>query len=46
MLQTLEAIVDETGKIRLMAEIYLEKSRRALMMILDGESKQMNFILK
>lgn len=37
MIQTLEAIVDETGKIRLLTEICLEKSRRALMTILDGD---------
>ncbi len=30
MIETLEAIVDETGKIRLLAEIRLEKSRHAL----------------
>lgn len=28
MIQTLEAIVDETGKIRLLIEIHLKKSRR------------------
>lgn len=33
MIQTLEATVDETGKIRVPTEIRLEKSRRALMTI-------------
>ena len=40
MIQTLEAIVDETGKIRLLTEIHLEKSRRALVTILDEEPKE------
>ena len=39
MIQTLEAIVDETGKIRLLTEIHLKQSRRALVMILDEEPK-------
>jgi hypothetical protein len=39
MIQTLEAIVDETGKIRLLSEVRLEKSRRALVTILDEEPK-------
>lgn len=39
MIQTLEAIVDETGKIRLLTEIHLKKSRRALVTILDEEPK-------
>ncbi len=39
MIQTLEAIVDETGKIRLLTEIRLEKSSRALVTILDEEPK-------
>jgi len=40
MIQTLEAIVDETGKIRLLTEIHLKKSRRALVTILDEERKR------
>ncbi len=40
MIQDLEAIVDETGKIRLLTEIHLEKSRRALVTILDEEPKE------
>ncbi len=40
MIQTLEAIVDETGKIRLLTEIHLKKSRRALVTILDEEPKE------
>ena len=39
MIQTLEAIVDETGKIRLLTEIHLKQSRRALVMILDEKPK-------
>ena len=38
-MQTLEAIVDETGKISLLEEVRLEKSRRALVTILDEEPK-------
>ena len=37
MIQTLEAMVDETGKIRSLTEIHLKKSRRALVTILDEE---------
>lgn len=40
MIQTLEAIVDETGNIRLLTEIHLKKSRRALVTILDEEPKE------
>lgn len=40
MIQTLEAIVDETGKIRLLKEIHLKESRRALVTILDEEPKE------
>ena len=39
MIQTLEAIVDETGKIRLLSKVRLKKSRRALVTILDEEPK-------
>lgn len=39
MIQTLEAVVDETGKIKLLTEINLKKSRRALVTILDEEPK-------
>jgi len=39
MIQTLEAIVDKTGKIKLLTEIHLKKSRRALVTILDEEPK-------
>lgn len=35
MIQDLEAIVDESGKVRLLAEIRLKESRRALVTILD-----------
>jgi len=39
MIQTHEAIADKTGKIRLLTEIHLKKSRRALVTILDEEPK-------
>jgi hypothetical protein len=39
MIQTLEAIVDETGKISLLEEVRLKESRRALVTILDEEPK-------
>ena len=40
-MQTLEAIVDETGRVKLLAEIRLPKSRRALLTILDEEPKEL-----
>ena len=40
MIQTLEAIVDETGKIKLLTEVHLKKNRRALVTILDEEPKR------
>ena len=39
MIQTLEAMVNENGKIELLDEIRLEKRRRALVTILDEEPK-------
>ncbi|MBS1794864.1 MAG: hypothetical protein JSS81_13475 [Acidobacteria bacterium] len=39
MIQTLEAVVDETGKIRLLTAVHLKKNRRALVTILDEEPK-------
>ena len=39
MIQTLEAVVDKTGKISLLGEVNLTKSRRALVTILDEEPK-------
>ena len=39
MIQTLEAIVNETGNIRLLTEVRLKTSRRALVTILDEEPK-------
>ena len=39
MIQTLEAMVDETGKISLLEKVHLKKSRRALVTILDEEPK-------
>ena len=40
MIQTLEAIVDETGKIRLLEEVHLTESRRALVTILDEKPRE------
>jgi hypothetical protein len=40
-MQTLEAIVDKTGRVKLLAEIRLPKSRRALLTILDEEPKEL-----
>jgi hypothetical protein len=40
-MQTLEAIVDKTGRVKLLAEIRLPKSRRALLTILDEEPKKL-----
>jgi hypothetical protein len=39
MIQTLEAIVNEAGKISLLTEVRLKTSRRALVTILDEEPK-------
>lgn len=39
VMQTLEAIVDSTGTVRLLANIRLPKNRRALLTILDEEPK-------
>lgn len=41
LIQTLEAIVNETGNIRLLTEVRLPKSRRALVTILDEEPKSL-----
>ena len=40
MIQTLEAIVDEAGNIKLLTEIHLQQRRRALVTILDEEPKE------
>ncbi len=39
MIQTLEAVVSETGDVRLLSKIHLKESRRALVMILEEEPK-------
>ncbi len=39
MIQTLEAVVSETGKIELLTKIRLKKRQRALVTILDEEPK-------
>ena len=38
MSQTIEAVIDEDGKVRLLESITLEKARRALVTILDEVS--------
>lgn len=40
MLQTIEAIIDKDGKVRLLKNIRLPEARRALLTILDDEPKQ------
>ncbi len=40
MIQTLVALVDETGEIRLLSEVHLKKNRRTLVTILDEEPKE------
>jgi len=39
MIQTIEAIISETGKVELLTEIHLTESRRALVTILEEEPK-------
>lgn len=39
MIQTLEAIVDKTGKVSLLEEVRLNEDRRALVTILEEEPK-------
>lgn len=39
MIQTVEAVVNESGKIELLTEIRLKKRQRALVTILDEEPK-------
>lgn len=39
-MQTLEAIVDKAGNVRLLTEIRLPEERRALLTILDEEPKE------
>ncbi|MDQ2747444.1 MAG: hypothetical protein M3T96_09310 [Acidobacteriota bacterium] len=41
MIRNLEAVVDETGRIRLLTQIHLQKSRRALVTILDEGPKSL-----
>ncbi len=37
MIQTIEAIIDETGKVQLLESIQLKEARRALVTILEEE---------
>ncbi len=39
MIQTLEAIVDKTGKVNLLSEISLKEDRRAIVTILDEKPR-------
>lgn len=38
-MQTVEAIVDKNGKVKLLSDVRLPKNRRALLTILDEEPK-------
>lgn len=40
MIQTLEAVVDEKGKISFLTKVRFKESRRALVTILDEKSKE------
>ena len=40
MIQTLEAVIDENGRVRLLENVRLPKARRALLTILDDEPQQ------
>jgi len=37
MIQTVEAVIDENGKVQLLEDVRLPEARRALVMILDEE---------
>ncbi len=39
-MQTLEAVIDEDGRVRLLESVRLPRARRALLTILDDEPKQ------
>lgn len=39
-MQTLEAVIDENGRVRLLENVRLPQARRALLTILDDEPKQ------
>ncbi len=39
MIQTLEAVIDKTGKISVLTKLRLKQSRRALVTILDEDPK-------
>ncbi len=39
-MQTVEAIVDKNGKVKLLSDVRLPKNRRALLTILDEEPKE------
>ncbi len=39
-MQTIEAVIDKDGKVRLLEKVSLLKERRALLTILDDEPKQ------
>ncbi len=41
MIRTIEAVVDEQGRIRLLEDVKLSESRRALVTILDEDPRMM-----
>lgn len=45
MLQTIEAVIDEKGTLRLLTPIRLPKKRRAIVTILDEEPREDTFNL-
>lgn len=44
MMQTLEAIINKDGKVRLLENVRLPQARRALLTILDDEPKENKFM--
>lgn len=40
MMQTLEAIIDENGRVKLLENVRLPRAHRALLTILDDEPKE------
>jgi hypothetical protein len=40
MMQTIEAVIEKDGKVRLLEEVRLPQARRALLTILDDEPKE------
>lgn len=44
MIQTVEAIIDSNGQVRLLSEVQVDGPRRALVMILDESAQAMSEI--